>query len=142
MLASDRRGYVKLFARRGALPPADDDPWTTFEMSLREPAPIPRAFDFTRFLASSITFMAHLLEVSVYLDDQRISRVAKDPGLPKSIGIPKGLKKSSPQNTMQVNDVLTTRVYFVLSSCMSPADAVGSAAHQGGSHSVGIHGGV
>ncbi|KAL6309180.1 hypothetical protein BKA93DRAFT_925530 [Sparassis latifolia] len=99
----------QLFARRGVLPPKEpSDPWTTFEMSLREPAPIPRAFDFTRFLASSITFMAHLLEVSVYLDDKRISRLTKEPGLSKSINIPSGLKRSSPLGIMQIKDVQTT----------------------------------
>lgn len=78
-------------------------------MSLREPVAIPRAFDLTRFLASSITFMAHLCEINVYLDDQRISRLTKDPGLPKSIGIPKGLKCNSPRNLMQVKEMHTTR---------------------------------
>lgn len=98
----------QLFARRGKIPSAEDDPWTTFEMSLREPVAIPRAFDLTRFLASSITFMAHLCEINVYLDDQRISRLTKDPGLPKSIGIPKGLKCNSPRNLMQVKEMHTT----------------------------------
>jgi hypothetical protein len=61
----------QLFVRRGALPtdqipPSSDEgrgnPWTTFEMDLREPQPIPSPFDFTRFLASSITFMNSLSE--------------------------------------------------------------------------------
>lgn len=78
-------------------------------MPLREPAPIPRAFDFTRFLASSITFMVHLKEVSVYLDDRRISRLTKDPGAPKSISISKGLKRTSPTGIMHVKEVQTTR---------------------------------
>ncbi|KAI0933780.1 hypothetical protein AcW1_005516 [Taiwanofungus camphoratus] len=99
----------QLFARRGKRTETDhDDPWTTFEMPLREPAPIPRAFDFTRFLASSITFMVHLKEVSVYLDDRRISRLTKDPGAPKSISISKGLKRTSPTGIMHVKEVQTT----------------------------------
>lgn len=80
-------------------------------MGLREPTPIPPPFDFTRFLASSITFMRHLLDVSVFLDDKRLSRLTKAPGAPQAVGIPKGLKPSSPLNTMQVNGIQTTRTY-------------------------------
>ena len=83
-------------------------------MSLREPAPIPPAFDFTRFLASSITFMVHLLEVSVFLDGKRLSKLTKDPGVPQSATIPKGLKVSSPQGMMHVTGIKTTRT---LQSC-------------------------
>ncbi|KAJ6495551.1 hypothetical protein C8R47DRAFT_1213045 [Mycena vitilis] len=68
----------QLFARRGPLPPTapqtSTDNWTSFEMPLRQPVPMPVAFDFTRFLASSITFMANLSEVSVYFDDKRLNR--------------------------------------------------------------------
>ncbi|TBU28918.1 hypothetical protein BD311DRAFT_721461 [Dichomitus squalens] len=98
----------QLFARRGARKDATDDPWTTFQMELREPTPIPQPFDFTRFLASSITFMRHLLDVSVFLDDKRLSRLTKSPGLPKALALPKTLKPSSPLNTMTVNAIQTT----------------------------------
>ena len=97
--------------RRGRLPDADNmsDPWTTFEMTLREPASIPKAFDLTRFLASSITFMKQLSDVSVYLDGTRISHLKKESGVPKAIGVPKGLKNTSPKGIMQVRDIQTTR---------------------------------
>ncbi|CDO69004.1 hypothetical protein BN946_scf184834.g11 [Trametes cinnabarina] len=98
----------QLYARRGNLPHSSEDPWTTFEMGLREPTPIPPPFDFTRFLASSITFMRHLLDVSVFLDGNRLSRLTKAPGIPKAVGIPKGLKPSSPLNTMQVAGINVT----------------------------------
>ena len=99
----------QLFARRGARKDVTEDPWTTFQMELREPAPIPQPFDFTRFLASSITFMRHLLDVSVFLDDKRLSRLTKTPGSPKPLALPKSLKPSSPLNTMNVNALQTTR---------------------------------
>lgn len=105
---------MQLFARRGKLPPADTNIWTTFEMSLREPAPIPRAFDLTRFLASSLTFMAHLREVSVFLDDRRISHLTKNSGSPNPVGIPRGLKNQSTRGIMQVKDIQTTRVFHRL----------------------------
>ncbi|RDX42682.1 hypothetical protein OH76DRAFT_1410943 [Lentinus brumalis] len=97
----------QLFARRGARNEADD-PWTTFQMELREPTSIPPPFDFTRFLASSITFMRHLLDVSVFLDDKRLSRLTKAPGIPKALSLPRGLKAYSPLNTMQVSGIQAT----------------------------------
>nr|VWO98846.1 Uncharacterized protein [Ganoderma boninense] len=98
----------QLFARRGARKDVTNDPWTTFQMELREPTPIPQPFDFTRFLASSITFMRHLLDVSVFLDDKRLSRLTKSPGSPQTLTLPKGLRASSPLNTMTVNGLQAT----------------------------------
>jgi hypothetical protein len=99
--------FNKLFARRGDLP--NHDQWTTFEMDLRDPAPIPSAFDFTRFLVSSITFMAHLREVSVYFDDKRLARLTKDVGTPKPLTIPRHLKTTSAMGFMNVEGLKSTR---------------------------------
>ena len=98
-----------MFARRGDLPNKDDDPWTTFEMDLREPTPIPIAFDFTRFLVSSITFMTHLRQVSVYFDDKRLALLKKDPGLPMEVTIPEGLRKTSTAGYMDIKGLKSTR---------------------------------
>lgn len=108
-------GLPQLFARRGTVPtPVDGvvDPWTTFQMTLREPGPIPPAFDFTRFLVSSITFMAHLSEVSVYFDDKRLVRLSKDGGVPKEVPMLKGLKSTSPEGMMNVKSIQTRRGYY------------------------------
>ena len=78
-------------------------------MTLREPGPIPPAFDFTRFLVSSITFMAHLSEVSVYFDDKRLVRLSKDSGVPREVPMLKGLKNISPDGMMTVRSVQTIR---------------------------------
>ncbi|KAF8160987.1 hypothetical protein B0H34DRAFT_699011 [Crassisporium funariophilum] len=102
----------QLFARRGQLP--DDDKyqatksWTSFEMKLREPAPIPVAFDFTRFLVSSLTFMRHLCEVSVYFDDKQLVRLTKSTGIPRDLGVPKNLNNRSPSGTMIVDNIQST----------------------------------
>ncbi|KAJ7874669.1 hypothetical protein B0H14DRAFT_2717085 [Mycena olivaceomarginata] len=101
----------QLFARRGPLPPTIADPnnvWTSFEMPLRQPVPAPVAFDFIRFLASSITFMQYLSEVSVYFDDKRLVRLRKDSGVPKPLGIPKGLQNRSRLGTMTVTGINST----------------------------------
>ncbi|KAF7362040.1 hypothetical protein MVEN_00549400 [Mycena venus] len=102
----------QLFARRGPLPPTTpDDPdrvWTSFEMPLRQPVPAPVAFDFIRFLASSITFMQWLSEVSVYFDEKRLVRLRKESGVPKPLGIPKGLQNRSRLGTMTITGVNST----------------------------------
>lgn len=71
-------------------------------MPLREPGPPPTPFDFIRFLASSITFMARLSEVSVFFDGRRLARLRKDRGVPKPIGLRGGLKTETPKGTMKV----------------------------------------
>ncbi|KAG6829550.1 hypothetical protein H0H92_004219 [Tricholoma furcatifolium] len=100
----------QLFARRGQLPKEDEpSPWTTFEMVLREPSPIPVAFDFTRFLTSSITFMNYLSDVSFFLDDQCLARLKKTPGVPKELGLPKGLQPTSSSGIMTVKRIKCIR---------------------------------
>ncbi|KAH7882874.1 hypothetical protein F5I97DRAFT_1930497 [Phlebopus sp. FC_14] len=96
----------QLHVRRGDLPSKGNvDPWTSFEMTLREPGPIPPAFDFMRFLASSITFMIYLKEVGVFFDDYRIGHLKKSPGPSKSMDLPKGLKRSSNLNIMNIKGI-------------------------------------
>jgi hypothetical protein len=109
---------LQLFARRGSIPPSDGnseiDPWTSFAMPLRELSPIPSAFDFTRFLASSITFMAHLSEVSVYFDDKRLSRLTKSSGIGKTLNIPRGISGKSRLGVMNVTGIKSTRMFVFL----------------------------
>lgn len=79
-------------------------------MTLREAVPIPGPFDFTRFLASSITFMAHLSEVSVFFNDKRLTKLTKTSGIPRELGLPKGLKNSSRLGIMNVDGIKSTRM--------------------------------
>ena len=103
--------HLQLYVRRGTVPASVVDPWTTLQMTLREPGSIPPAFDLTRFLVSSITFMAHLSEVSVYFDDKQLVKLSKDCGLSKEVPIPKGLKGTSPQSKMKVKSIETMREF-------------------------------
>ena len=82
-------------------------------MELREPTPVPSAFDFTRFLVSSITFMAHLREVSVYFDDKRLVHLTKDAGTSKPLAIPRYLKPASATGFMNVRGLKSTRTQFI-----------------------------
>ena len=132
----------QLYARRGTVPASVDDvvdPWTTFQMTLREPGPIPPAFDFTRFLVSSITFMTHLSEVCVYFDDKRLVRLSKDCGVSKDVPMLKGLKGTSPEGMMSVKTIETKR-----KSCYSLERVYlypffDSPSHRGGSGSMGVY---
>jgi hypothetical protein len=100
----------QLYARRGSVGDAADG-WTTFQMTLREPGPMPPAFDFTRYLVSSIAFMTHLFEVSVYFDDKRLVKLSKDCGVSKEVPVLKGLKGTSPQGMMNVKSIKTMREF-------------------------------
>ncbi|THH29159.1 hypothetical protein EUX98_g5023 [Antrodiella citrinella] len=93
----------QLFARRGAIPRAQDklDPWTTFTMPLRDPAACPTPFDFVRFITSSITFVAHLSDVSVWFDGHRLARITRERGAPNVVGLRSGLKTDSSKGTMR-----------------------------------------
>ncbi|THU91523.1 hypothetical protein K435DRAFT_759191 [Dendrothele bispora CBS 962.96] len=104
----------QLFARRGNLPDTDGPPdgWTSFEMLLREPAPIPVAFDFTRFLASSITFMSYLSEISVYFDDKRLVKLSKTSSLPKQLKMPQGIQTSSKLKVMNITNLKSTPLHI------------------------------
>ena len=107
------RRHLQLYVRRGTIPASVDDvvdPWTTFQMTLREPGSV-AAFDLTQFLASSIIFMTHLSEVSVYLDDRRLVRLSKDCGVPKELPMLNGLTGTSPEGMMNVKSIEAMREF-------------------------------
>jgi hypothetical protein len=104
----------QLYVRRGSIPTSIDgvvDPWTTFHTTLREPGPIPAAMDLTRFLATSIIFMTHLSEVSVYFDNKRLVRLSKNRRVSKKVPMLRGLKGTSPKGMMNVKSIKTTRKF-------------------------------
>ncbi|KAF7321475.1 hypothetical protein MKEN_00668200 [Mycena kentingensis (nom. inval.)] len=113
----------QLYARRGVLPEATN--YTSFEMPLREPMPMPMAFDFARFLCSSITFMTHLAEVSVYFNKDCLVRLHKQSLPLKSLGLPKGLKGSSPTGHMLITG-LNSRPVDIQATIMRWVYAAGS----------------
>ena len=82
-------------------------------MALRDPSPMPSAFDLSRFLASSITFMRYLSEVSVYFDDKRLVKLNKASGLPQLISIPKGYSNRSPEKMMSVSEIESSGMHVL-----------------------------
>jgi hypothetical protein len=106
-------------------------------MTLREPGPIPPAFDLTRFLVSSITFMTHLSEVSVYFDDKRLVRLSRDCGVSKEVPMLNGLTGTSPEGMMNVKAIETMRE-FCCNFWKNLYPFFDSAPHRGGSGSLGV----
>ncbi|TDL20724.1 hypothetical protein BD410DRAFT_841150 [Rickenella mellea] len=96
----------QLFARRGVC--STPEQWTSFELPLREPAPIPNAFDLTRFLASSITFMVHLRSVSVFFNGVLLACLEKEAGNPKKLEIPRQMTTKSSVGIMKVSTIKHT----------------------------------
>ncbi|KAL0072839.1 hypothetical protein AAF712_000602 [Marasmius tenuissimus] len=110
----------QLMTRRG--PAKENDPqepqveqesseWTSFEMPLREESPIPVAFDFTRFLTSSITFMTHLSQVSVFFDDKCLVKLSKSAKPPKVLELPGHLEAQTKSRTTRIVAFQSTREY-------------------------------
>jgi hypothetical protein len=133
----------QLYVRHGSIPASVDgvvDPWTIFRMTLREPGPIPATLELTRFLASSITFMTHLSEVSVYFDNKQLVRLSKNRGVSKKVPMLRGLKGTSLKGMMNVKSIETTRKLVCCSFRKnSPIPLLDSSSYQGGSGSTGIH---
>jgi len=65
--------------------------------------------DIARFLASSLTFMVQLSEVSLYFNDRCLARLRKEVGVPKAMDIPRGLKSTSQAGMMTTKQVTATR---------------------------------
>ncbi|KAH7101322.1 hypothetical protein BKA62DRAFT_743455 [Auriculariales sp. MPI-PUGE-AT-0066] len=109
-------GTDQLFVRRGNLPtpsePVTGTQWTEFSMPLRESSPMPNAFDFTRFLVTSLTFMRTLSEVSIWFDDVRLSIVTKATGPEKALGLPRGLRARSGTGAMTVSKVTSRALHI------------------------------
>ncbi|KAG9312490.1 hypothetical protein JVU11DRAFT_6877 [Chiua virens] len=66
---------------------------TTIELPLRKPSPVPRTLDLLRFLATSITFMAHLRKVQVYFDNRCVGTIEKKSLDSQIIDLPKGTER-------------------------------------------------
>ncbi len=72
---------------------------------------MPSAFDLTRFISSSIVFMSRLSEVSIHFDNKCLARLTRTSGIPRELGVPKGLNNVSPRKAMRVNGLTLVRKY-------------------------------
>lgn len=104
---------------------------------------MPAAFDFTRFLVNSITFMSHLDEVSVFFDDKRLARLTKASGSPDNVPLLRGLNGHSPQGIMNVKGIQKTRqsnVSYHSSCCRLTVEYDHSFGYQSRSNALGLLG--
>ncbi|KAI6101844.1 hypothetical protein F5141DRAFT_272169 [Pisolithus sp. B1] len=103
---------------------ATTDLWTTFKMPLREAAPMPPVSEFMQFLASSITFMVQLKDVTVFFDDCRVGQISKSLGQPQVTPIPIELERSSPEKNMIVKSVQQHPVTIEAQVILPPCDSM------------------
>ncbi|EPQ29355.1 uncharacterized protein PFL1_03110 [Pseudozyma flocculosa PF-1] len=86
-------------------------PWTTFFMSLREPAPFPdNPLVLSKFLATSLTFTTQVRGISLYWDDQLLCKLDKKLSPPRPMSMPGHLNSSSPARIMKVRELQSTSV--------------------------------
>ncbi|KAI6111931.1 hypothetical protein EV401DRAFT_1867822 [Pisolithus croceorrhizus] len=102
---------------------ATTDLWTTFKMPLREAAPMPPVSEFMQFLASSITFMVQLKDVTVFFDGCRVGQIAKSLGQSQVTPIPTELERSSPEKNMLVKSVQQYSVTIEAKVMLPPCDS-------------------
>ncbi|CDZ96200.1 Transcription factor Opi1 [Phaffia rhodozyma] len=111
-------GGDQLFARAGSLPPSSNpsvsyfnQPWTTFTLDLRTPAPMENSLlDLARFLATSITFMVQIKRAELFFDDMRAALIEKDVRASKLMEVPVGLGRKSEGGMMTVDELASTSI--------------------------------
>ncbi|KAG8216243.1 hypothetical protein J3R82DRAFT_8284 [Butyriboletus roseoflavus] len=103
-------GYILTIRNQLCKWPADCpmDSWTSIELELRKPEPLPMLADLTRFLVSSVAFLTHIDTFSVNLDSQRVLRVEKQVESSAEIPIPEHLKPTTPQEALTVESIQRT----------------------------------
>ncbi|KAG2141060.1 hypothetical protein DEU56DRAFT_797030 [Suillus clintonianus] len=84
----------------------DSDIWTAIEVELKQESTIPRIFELTRFLVTSVTFLAHIQSVEVWLDRTILSCLTKTRNnASQSIAIPEDMLRKSRGGNMFVETV-------------------------------------
>ncbi|KAG1829918.1 histidine kinase-like ATPase, partial [Suillus subalutaceus] len=105
--------HAFLYAKREHID-GDRDNWTVIEMELKQESVIPRIFELTRFLATSITFLARIRRVTISLDDIELSCLIKTRNkASQSIAIPEHTLRKSWGGTMTVDSIELICQYFL-----------------------------
>ena len=81
------------------------DSWTSVELELRNPEPLPSLSDLTRFLISSVALLTHIDTLSVHLDSQRVLRIQKEVESPVDISFPEHLKPTTSGGILTVQSI-------------------------------------
>lgn len=104
-----------LYTRRAPTPSKDVSPsgmpWTTFLMALREPTPFPESpLALCQFLATSLTFTAHVRSVALYVDEVLVCRLEKDACAPQPLSPSRHLRVTSPDKLLKAQALHTSSV--------------------------------
>ncbi|KAH0831364.1 hypothetical protein J3R83DRAFT_14027 [Lanmaoa asiatica] len=86
----------------------DPDSWTSVELKLKAPEPLPVLADLARFLVSSVAFLTNIHTISVYLDSQSVLHIQKQVQPPVDILIPQHLKPTTPLHALKVESIQRT----------------------------------
>lgn len=106
-----RGGGDQLFVKEGKNPNMQTDvteegkPWTTFEIGLREPAPMPDVLPFCRFLANALAFTNSLRTISLYINDHCLCTLTKKLAPTRTVPSIPGLQMFSPSKIMTIKSV-------------------------------------
>ena len=104
----------QLYSRETKLASEGESPQgATIKIPLHEPGTVPEKIDFMRFLATSITFMAHLETVEVFLDGDCFGCINKTTGRTEAIDSPISLPHASPSGMMTVRRLRRHRRYHL-----------------------------
>ncbi|KAG2358885.1 hypothetical protein BDR07DRAFT_1416380 [Suillus spraguei] len=81
--------------------------WTVvIEMELKQESPVPRIFELTRYLVTSVTFLAHIQSVRIFLDGTELSYLTKTRNeASQLIPISKHMGRKSCGGTMNIDSV-------------------------------------
>jgi hypothetical protein len=83
-------------------------------MELKQESTIPRIFELTRFLVTSVTFLAHIQRVTIMLDDTELSCLTKTRNMAsQSIAISEHMIRKSQSGTMNIDSVGLICQYFL-----------------------------
>jgi hypothetical protein len=83
-------------------------------MELKQESTIPRIFELTRFLVSSVTFLANIQRVRIFLDDTELSCLTKTRNkASQSIVISEHMVRQSRSGTMTIDSVELICQYFL-----------------------------
>ncbi|KAG1747684.1 hypothetical protein EDB19DRAFT_1872895 [Suillus lakei] len=95
----------QLFVKKEQLS-CDRDKWTVIEIELKQESTIPRIFELTRFLVTSITFLTHIQSVTISLDDTELSCLTKTRNkASQPIAISEHMVRKSRSGTMTIDSV-------------------------------------
>ncbi|KAI9138940.1 hypothetical protein BKA69DRAFT_1126967 [Paraphysoderma sedebokerense] len=98
----------QLFSMKAVVPEnvsAEERLWTTFYMDLREPMKLPDRDDFSKFIATSLSFTEFLCTVKVFYNDELVISLSKKSSPFRDMPIPAYIERSSPNNVLKLKAV-------------------------------------